>query len=123
MSEKRRHLFEFHIERIEHAYRSALDSGVRSPVVLVMDCSDPFGRRVASAIAGDEKVDQHIEAAGDGFDPCVIVGVENDTKSLTPLLRLSEDGSASLSKPTEEGVFYVVIVADDGSSIASQSLP
>lgn len=53
-------LAESSLELVETTYREAIDEGMSSPIVLLVDCEDELGGQIARGWLGDEAIDDAI---------------------------------------------------------------
>ncbi|WP_146585999.1 hypothetical protein [Posidoniimonas polymericola] len=69
--EEQQNLVESSLPAVFEAYDAALEEKIASPVVMVIDCLDEFGRQIAAAWVGEEVVEDAI-AERDPDDDTVV---------------------------------------------------
>jgi hypothetical protein len=123
MSARRKRLFDFQKERIEHLAVDAAHRRSEEPfVILVLDLTDSFAKQIAAAKSSPAQVDSQIALSNSkGVDPCVLLdttyhdaGVFFERTSSWPTIR-------DIVNP--KGTFAVAIVGDAGVSFCTHTIP
>ena len=119
MSQKREMLFETCQEKIMLAYAEGIKQKVINPVVLLLDVSDPIGRRLAVGAAGEKAVcDLERDTSSDSI-PCVYVAIPESVARKTLPEFFSEEATVFLEIPISENQFRLAIISDGGASFGA----
>jgi hypothetical protein len=123
MSTRRKELFSMRKELIELSAAEAIESGKKSPIVLVLDLSDPLAREMASSIASKEEVDRRIEhSRKQNSDPILIMDCDLED-ALQSFANATPSGPANIQRIIDSGQIPVAIFGDGGVSWAGMLLP
>lgn len=105
---------------VKLVHQRALSAGLEDPVMLLLDCEDVAGRKMARQFASDAEIEAHIAASLGGRQPGATISWFEPmpfTKARSLFGPMHPATQQIFSKPPEMGEILVVVVTTEGLSM------